>query len=181
MNEGTEDLILSESIREIENFPIDGVVYKDITTLLNNPKYYKALLNSLESRYADRNIDYIAGIDSRGFIFGAALADRLSLGFVPIRKKGKLPHDTYSETYDLEYGADTIEIHKDAFNNDTNAKVLLIDDLIATGGTAIAAHKLIEKTGAECVGACFILEVSELPGKTLLSGICSEIHIEIKE
>jgi adenine phosphoribosyltransferase len=81
----------------------------------------------------------------------------------------------------LEYGADTIEIHKDAFNNDTNAKVLLIDDLIATGGTAIAAHKLIEKTGAECVGACFILEVSELPGKTLLSGICSEIHIEIKE
>jgi adenine phosphoribosyltransferase len=181
MNEGTEDLILSESIREIENFPIDGVVYKDITTLLNNPKYYKALLNSLESRYADRNIDYIAGIDSRGFIFGAALADRLSLGFVPIRKKGKLPHDTYSESYDLEYGADTIEIHKDAFNNDTNAKVLLIDDLIATGGTAIAAHKLIEKTGAECVGACFILEVSELPGKTLLSGICSEIHIEIKE
>lgn len=172
--------LISQSIREIPNFPLDGVIYKDITTLLNDAVAFEALMQSLESRYQSVGIDYVAGIDSRGFIFGAALATRIKCGFVPIRKKGKLPHDTHAESYDLEYGADTIEIHTDAFRNKP-ANVLLIDDLIATGGTAVAAHNLIKKTGANCIEACFILKVDGLPGLKLLSDICPNIHIEVED
>jgi len=118
-------------------------------------------MKHLKNRYESYNLDYIAGIDARGFIFGAALANMLGIGFVPIRKKGKLPYTTVSEKYSLEYGYDEVEIHIDAFAKE-NARVLLIDDLLATGGTASAASKLIDKVGANCVEACFIVELAFL-------------------
>ncbi len=165
-----EKSIVEASIRDIPDFPKPGIVFKDITTLLNNPHAYKTLMDHLTSRYKDYGLDYVAGIDARGFIFGAALADRLGIGFVPVRKKGKLPYTTVSEKYALEYGVDEVEIHIDAFGdngrcNGSPAKVLLIDDLIATGGTAKAAANLINKVGAECVEACFILELTFLHGR----------------
>jgi len=165
-----EQAIISESIRDIPDFPKPGITFKDITTLLNNPHAYKTLMDHLTSRYKSYGLDYIAGIDARGFIFGAALADRLAVGFVPVRKKGKLPYTTVSEKYALEYGVDEVEIHIDAFGengycNGTPAKVLLIDDLIATGGTAKAAANLINKVGAECVEACFVMELMFLKGR----------------
>jgi len=156
--------IIEDSIRDIPDFPKEGIVFKDITTLLSNPKALDTLMSHLEERYKSYKLDYIAGIDARGFIFGAILADRLDIGFVPIRKKGKLPYTTLSESYALEYGEDEVEIHIDAFDN-KEAKVLLIDDLIATGGTAKAAENLIEKVGAHCVESCFILELSFLHGR----------------
>jgi len=156
--------IILNSIRDIPDFPKPGIVFKDITTLLGDPQAFNTLMNHLEERYKGKGLDYIAGIDARGFIFGAALADRLGVGFVPVRKKGKLPYTTVAEKYSLEYGFDEVEIHIDAFGENGNcngnpAKVLLIDDLIATGGTAKAAANLINKVGAECVEACFILEL----------------------
>jgi adenine phosphoribosyltransferase len=160
--------LISDSIRDIPDFPKEGIVFKDITTLLNNPKALQTLLNHLEAKYKEYDLDYIAGIDSRGFIFGTPLADRLGIGFVPIRKKGKLPSKTYSEKYELEYGFDEVEVHVDAFNNKKDARVLLIDDLIATGGTAEAAQKLIAKTGATCVECCFIINLKFLEGEKKL-------------
>ncbi|CAA6808775.1 MAG: Adenine phosphoribosyltransferase (EC [uncultured Sulfurovum sp.] len=156
--------IIESSIRDIPNFPKEGVVFKDITTLLNNPKALKTLMNHLEKRYKSYDLDYIAGIDARGFIFGSILADRLNIGFVPVRKKGKLPYTTVAEKYALEYGIDEIEVHIDAFPKE-NARVLLMDDLIATGGTAKAAASLLSKVGANCVEACFILELNFLKGR----------------
>ncbi len=155
--------IIKDSIREIPDFPKPGIKFKDITTLLNNKEAFNLLIEHLANRYKDYNLDYIAGIDARGFIFGAALATKLNLGFVPIRKKGKLPYTTVSEKYSLEYGFDEVEIHIDAFKKD-NAKVLLIDDLLATGGTASAASRLINKVGANCVEACFVIELTFLEG-----------------
>jgi len=170
--------IIESSIRDIPNFPKEGIVFKDITTILNNPKAFKTLMNHLEKRYKEYDLDYIAGIDARGFIFGAILADRLNIGFVPIRKKGKLPYTTVSEKYSLEYGFDEVEVHIDAFPKD-NAKVLLIDDLIATGGTAKAGVSLINKVGANCVEACFILELDFLNGKDgIETEVYSVIHID---
>nr|WP_321265504.1 adenine phosphoribosyltransferase [uncultured Sulfurimonas sp.] len=160
----TERKIIEDSIRDIKDFPKPGIVFKDITTLLNNKKAYSVLMNHLYQRYKEYNLDYIAGIDARGFIFGAALAQMLGLGFVPIRKKGKLPYTTISEKYSLEYGVDEVEVHIDAFSEIPNAKVLIIDDLIATGGTANAAATLVNQTGAECVEACFIIGLSFLDG-----------------
>ena len=170
--------IIESSIRDIPNFPKEGIVFKDITTILNNPKAFKTLMNHLEKRYKEYDLDYIAGIDARGFIFGAILADRLNIGFVPIRKKGKLPYTTVSEKYSLEYGFDEVEVHIDAFPKD-NAKVLLIDDLIATGGTAKAGVSLINKVGANCVEACFILELDFLNGKDgIETDVYSVIHTD---
>jgi len=165
-----EKEIILNSIRDIPDFPKPGIIFKDITTLLNNPKAFQTLMNHLETRYKSYKLDYIAGIDARGFIFGSVLADRLGIGFVPVRKKGKLPYTTVSEKYSLEYGFDEVEIHIDAFGenghcNGTPAKVLLIDDLIATGGTAKAAASLINKVGAECVEVCFIMELTFLKGR----------------
>ncbi len=157
--------IITNAIRDIHDFPEPGIVFKDITTLLNNADAYATLMEHLHERYRDYNLDFIAGIDARGFIFGSALAQMLHLGFVPIRKKGKLPHHTVSESYDLEYGSDEVEIHVDAFRGKKDAKVLLIDDLIATGGTAEAAVKLINKSDGECVEACFILGLNFLDGE----------------
>ncbi|MCF6310774.1 MAG: adenine phosphoribosyltransferase [Sulfurimonas sp.] len=164
----TERKIIEDSIRDIKDFPKPGIVFKDITTLLNNKEAYGVLMNHLYQRYKEYNLDYIAGIDARGFIFGAALAQMLGLGFVPIRKKGKLPYTTISEKYSLEYGIDEVEVHIDAFGNIPNAKVLMIDDLIATGGTANAAATLINQTGATCVEACFIIGLGFLDGQTKL-------------
>ncbi len=160
-----EKQIIQTAIRDIHDFPEPGIVFKDITTLLNNADAYATLMQHLKQRYETYNLDFVAGIDARGFIFGSALAQMLHLGFVPIRKKGKLPHDTVSESYDLEYGSDEVEIHIDAFRGIKNAKILLIDDLIATGGTAEAAVKLIQKSHGECVEACFILGLDFLDGQ----------------
>ncbi len=155
--------LIFDSIRDIPDFPKEGIVFKDITTLLNNKEAYQALMNHLEERYKSYNLDYVAGIDSRGFIFGAALADRLNIGFVPVRKKGKLPGTTVCEKYELEYGFDEVEIHLDAFPKE-NARVLLIDDLIATGGTANAAAKLVKHVKADLVEVCFLLNLTFLEG-----------------
>lgn len=159
-----EKKIIEESIRDIKDFPKPGIVFKDITTLLNNKEAYGVLMNHLYQKYKEYNLDYVAGIDARGFIFGAALAQMLGIGFVPVRKKGKLPYTTISEKYSLEYGIDEVEVHIDAFSEIPHAKVLLIDDLIATGGTANAATKLIKQAGAECVEACFIIGLNFLDG-----------------
>jgi adenine phosphoribosyltransferase len=156
---------LIKSIRDIPDFPKPGIVFKDITTLLNDSKAFRFLMDHLEARYKEYDFDFIAGIDSRGFIFGAPLADRLGIGFVPIRKQGKLPYTTIGEKYALEYGFDEIEVHIDAFKCEKEkAKVLLIDDLIATGGTAKAAANLINQAGAECVEACFLINLTFLQG-----------------
>ena len=179
MNE--KDLkLIKESIRVIPDFPKPGIEFKDITTLLNNKEAYNTLISHLVDRYKNYDLDYIAGIDARGFIFGAALASHLNLGFVPIRKKGKLPYTTVSQKYSLEYGYDTIEVHIDAFESDKKdgANVLLIDDLLATGGTASAAEKLIQRVGANCVESCFIIELTFLEGSKKLN---SPIYSIIKE
>lgn len=155
--------LIFDSIRDIKDFPKEGIIFKDITTLLNNKEAYQVLMNHLEDRYKSYKLDYIAGIDARGFIFGAALADRLNIGFVPVRKKGKLPGTTVCEKYELEYGFDEVEIHLDAFPIE-NARVLLIDDLIATGGTANAAAKLVKNLKADLVEVCFLLNLTFLDG-----------------
>ncbi len=159
-----ERKIIENSIRDIKDFPKPGIVFKDITTLLNDKEAYSVLMNHLYQKYKEYNLDYIAGIDARGFIFGAALAQMLGLGFVPIRKKGKLPYTTISEKYSLEYGVDEIEVHIDAFSDIPHARVLIIDDLIATGGTANAAATLVHQAGANCVEACFIIGLNFLDG-----------------
>jgi len=172
--------IIEGAIREIPDFPKQGIVFKDITTILNNEEAYGLLMDHLEERYDEMEFDFIAGIDARGFIFGATLARDLGVGFVPIRKKGKLPFTTISQKYALEYGMDEIEIHIDAFRGVPNARVLLVDDLIATGGTAIAAAKLIKMAGAECVEACFIMDLEFLGGSKKL-GELTKVYSVIGE
>ncbi|QKF58803.1 adenine phosphoribosyltransferase [Aliarcobacter lanthieri] len=174
-----QDVVLSEldknfllnSIRDVNDFPKPGIIFKDITTLLNNKDAFELLMNHLEERYKLYNLDFIAGIESRGFIFAAALATRLKIGFVPVRKKGKLPSTTVCEKYELEYGFDEVEIHLDAFNNKENARVLLLDDLIVSGGTAKASASLIKKLNANLVESCFLLNFTVLDGKDKLSKI----------
>ena len=164
---------LLDSIRDIPDFPKAGIVFKDITTLLNNSGAFNLLMAHLEERYKKMDLEYIAGIDSRGFIFGAALATRLGIGFVPIRKRGKLPSTTICEKYELEYGFDEVEIHIDAFKNKVGARVLLIDDLIATGGTAVAASKLVIDTRATLVEVCFLMNLTFLNGKEKVQKLAS--------
>ncbi len=159
-----EKQYLLSTIRDVPDFPKPGIVFKDITTLLNDAKAFTLLMDHLEERYRPYNLDFIAGIESRGFIFGAALATRLGIGFVPVRKAGKLPYTTVGEKYALEYGFDEIEIHIDAFRG-AKRRVLLIDDLVATGGTAEAAAKLIKKINEELVEACFIINLKFLQGE----------------
>jgi len=159
---------VKSSIRIVENFPKEGINFKDITTLLQDFEVFNSVIEHLYNRYKDMKIDYVAGVDSRGFIFGTPLALKLGVGFVPIRKVGKLPHDTHSVSYDLEYGSDTLQIHKDAFHN-KKANVLLVDDLLATGGTAEASLKLIEMTGSQCVEALFLINLKFLGGEKKLN------------
>lgn len=154
---------LQKYIRSIRDFPIKGIIFRDITTLLKEPLALKETLNQLLSFISGQKIDKVVGIESRGFIFGAMLANELKAGFVPVRKPGKLPAEKESQTYQLEYGLDKIEIHKDAIN--TGDKVLIHDDLLATGGTAEAACKLVEKLGGEVVQLSFIIELTFLNGR----------------
>jgi len=157
---------LYSHIRSINDFPKKGIVFRDITTLLKNFEAFNYAFERLYEKAKDLKIDKVGGIESRGFILGGALALRLGAGFVPVRKKGKLPAETVSETYYLEYGSDTVEIHKDAIQSGN--RVLLHDDLLATGGTALAACKLIEKLGGKIVQASFLIELSFLKGRERL-------------
>ncbi|RAX58136.1 adenine phosphoribosyltransferase [Helicobacter monodelphidis] len=170
MTEKEKNFILRH-IRSIPDFPKPGIVFRDITTLLNHAEAFEFLMQKLTERYQTYPLDYIAGIESRGFIFGAALASRLKKGFIPIRKKGKLPSTTITEKYALEYGFDEVEIHIDAFRGEEGCKVLLIDDLIATGGTAEAAVKLITSAKAKCIEACFLLNLLECQGTEKLKNL----------
>jgi adenine phosphoribosyltransferase len=160
---------LKKIIRTIPDFPKKGIMFRDITTLLLSGDAFSYAIDQLAERYKNQPIDLIAGIESRGFIFGAALAHQLKMGFVPIRKKGKLPGDVLRESYNLEYGTDSIEIHVGSINR--GQRVLLIDDLIATGGTIIAAHNLVKKTGGEVHEACFLVDLPEVGGAKRLQDL----------
>ncbi|OGO06938.1 MAG: adenine phosphoribosyltransferase [Chloroflexi bacterium RBG_13_56_8] len=159
---------LASLIRDVPDFPVEGVLFKDITTLLQNPKAFHEAVDRLAAHYADRKIDQVVSIESRGFIFGAPLAYKLGAGLVPIRKPGKLPAKTISMDYSLEYGTSTLEMHVDAI--EPGQKVLLVDDLLATGGSARAAIQLVEKLGGVVVGAAFLIELDFLHGAKQLEG-----------
>ena len=154
---------IKKAIRTIPNFPIDGIMFRDVTTLYSNTEAMKEVIKLTCNYWENKGLTIIAGIEARGFITGSIIANQLSLPFVPIRKKGKLPHNTLSQEYELEYGRATIEIHSDAVSGNDN--VLIIDDLIATGGTALASIELIKKLNANISGCSFIIDLPELGGK----------------
>ena len=158
---------IKNSIRNIPDFPKKGIQFKDITTALKKPNVLKEILDTCARHYNGQKIDYIVGIESRGFIFGTALAYLLGCGFIPIRKPGKLPAEVITREYALEYGTDRIEIHADALNKDD--RVLIVDDLLATGGTAEAAAELVKKLNAEIVGFAFLIELGDLHGRDKLT------------
>lgn len=158
--------IIKQKIRTVPHWPKQGIMFRDITTLLKDSEGFNHTIDLFVERYKDMQIDIVAGIESRGFITGAVLAHRLNLGFVPIRKPGKLPAETVSEEYQLEYGTDKIEVHIDAIQK--GAHVLLVDDLIATGGTALAACNLISKLGGKVVECSFIIDLIDIGGKKKL-------------
>ena len=160
---------IKNAIRTIPNFPIDGIMFRDVTTLYSNSEAMKEVIKLTCDYWRNEGLTSIAGIEARGFITGSIIANQLSLPFVPIRKKGKLPHDTLSQEYELEYGKATIEIHSDALNS--NDKVLIVDDLIATGGTALASIELVKKIGANVNGCTFIIDLPELKGKEKIEEI----------
>ena len=159
---------LKELIRTIPDFPEEGVMFRDITTALRDKQGLHAIIKDFTDRYTDRGIDYVLGADARGFIFGAAIAYNIGAGFVPARKIGKLPGETARVEYDLEYGTNTIEVHNDAFEKGAN--VLIVDDLLATGGTAAAMVKLVEMLGADVYELAFLIELEDLNGRDLLDG-----------
>lgn len=158
---------LEHYVRDIQDFPKPGILFKDITPLLGDPIATDLCLNALLSLLKDKNIDKVVGMESRGFFFGTMLADRLNAGFVPVRKPGKLPYDLVSESYQLEYGTDTLEMHADAIK--AGERVLIHDDVLATGGTAQATCKLVEKLGGEIVQCNFIMQLGFLNGKSKIS------------
>ena len=159
----SKEIDLSRYIRSIPDWPKKGILFRDITPLLADPQAFSAAVDALGADFTGVGIEYVAAVEARGFIFGAAVAERLGAGFVPIRKKGKLPGQTESITYDLEYGTDTLEVHRDAI--ESGAKVLMVDDLLATGGTMAAACKLIEKIAGKVVGIAFLVELADLRGR----------------
>ncbi len=159
---------LKSAIRDVKDFPKEGIVFKDITPLLHSPLLFKKIIDEMAKSCEGIKVDYIAGIESRGFIFGAALAYKLDIGFVPIRKKGKLPYTTVSASYSLEYGKDALEVHTDAFGKGDN--VLVIDDLLATGGTLKAVCEVIEKLEANVTKLICLIELSFLNGRDKLKG-----------
>jgi adenine phosphoribosyltransferase len=159
---------LKKTIRSIPDWPIKGVIFRDLTTLMQNPDAFRESIDLLYERYKDTNLDKVVGIDARGFVFGAVLAYKLGIGFIPVRKKGKLPSKTIQETYTLEYGEDTLEIHEDAVEK--GEKVVIVDDLIATGGTVGATVKLVNKLGADIVDCAFVVELPDLKGRDQIQG-----------
>jgi len=154
---------LADYIRSIADFPKKGILFRDITTLLKDKKAFKKAIDLLADNFKNKKIDYVVAVESRGFILGGAIAYRLGAGFVPVRKKGKLPYKTISVTYELEYGTDVLEMHVDALCK--GAKVLIIDDLLATGGTAKAVAQLVEKLEAKIIGIAFLIELTALKGR----------------
>jgi adenine phosphoribosyltransferase len=158
---------IKKMIRTIPDFPKKGIMFRDVTTLLKDPVGLKEIIDLFVKKYSDKEIDYVAGIESRGFIIGGILARDLGVGFIPIRKKGKLPGKVITQEYELEYGTDILEIHEDALEK--GDKVLLVDDLIATGGSCKAACDLIEKVGGEIVECAFIVDLPDLKGKEKLA------------
>jgi adenine phosphoribosyltransferase len=159
---------LKEHIRHVPDFPKPGILFYDITTLLQNRDAFKNAVEAMAAPYRDVEVDLVVGIESRGFIFGAAVADRLGLGFAPVRKPGKLPSKTRQVSYELEYGTDSLEVHEDAASN--GQRVLIVDDLLATGGTAAATVRLIRGLGATIVGVQFLIELVALAGREKLRG-----------
>ena len=158
---------LERYIRSIPDWPKEGILFRDITPLLADSKAFSAAVQQLCTGFANSDIEYVAAVEARGFIFGAAVAEKLGVGFVPIRKKDKLPFKTESVTYELEYGTDTLQVHTDAIKN--GAKILMVDDLLATGGTMAAACRLIEKISGNIVGITFLIELCELRGREKLT------------
>ncbi|MFN0218945.1 MAG: adenine phosphoribosyltransferase [Hyphomicrobium sp.] len=160
---------LEKLIRSIPDYPKPGIMFRDITTLLGDAKGLRKAIKAMAKPFEDEDVDAVAGIEARGFILGGAIADRLECGFIPIRKKGKLPHKTIGQEYTLEYGVDVIEIHEDAIRE--GQRILIVDDLIATGGTAEAAVKLVKRTGGEVVGATFVIDLPDLGGVARLKAM----------
>ena len=170
----TLEQTLREAIRTIPDYPKPGILFRDITTLLGNARAFRRAVDELVHPYAGSKIDQVAGIEARGFILGGAIAHQISAGFVPIRKKGKLPHETVRVAYSLEYGVDEMEMHKDAVK--PGQKVILVDDLIATGGTAEGAVKLLRQMGADIVAACFIVDLPDLGGRAKLEALGVDVR-----
>lgn len=168
---------VKEKIRAVPDFPKKGIIFRDITTGLKDAETLQVMVDYLCDQYKDCKIDYIAGIESRGFIFGMPMAYKLDCGFIPVRKPNKLPAETIKESYDLEYGSDSIEIHADAIEKGAN--VLVVDDLLATGGTAQAASKLVKKAGGNLVGAAFLIELEALNGRDKLTD-CGKVVSMLK-
>ncbi|MER2605291.1 MAG: adenine phosphoribosyltransferase [Siculibacillus sp.] len=169
---------LADTIRAIVDYPKPGIVFRDITTLLGNPRAFRRAVDELVQPYAGTGIEKVAGMEARGFILGGAVAHQLSAGFVPIRKKGKLPHETVSIAYSLEYGVDEMEIHRDAILK--GEKVVLVDDLIATGGTACAAVQLLRNLGADVVATCFVIDLPELGGADKLRAMGVPVRVLVQ-
>jgi adenine phosphoribosyltransferase len=165
---------LAASIRAIPDYPKPGIIFRDITTLLGDARAFRCAVDRLVLPFVGTKIDQVAGIEARGFILGGAAAHQLSAGFVPIRKKGKLPHTTVSIAYSLEYGVDEMEVHEDAVAK--GERVILVDDLIATGGTAEAATKLLQRLGAEVVAAVFVVDLPELGGRKKIEALGVPVH-----
>jgi len=159
---------LTRAIRNVPDFPQPGIQFKDITPVLSDPRLFASSIDHLTGHFKPGSIDAVVGIDARGFIFAAAAAYKLKCGFVPVRKKGKLPHHTYEQSYDLEYGSNTIAVHMDAVK--PGSRVVLVDDLLATGGTAGAAANLLQRLGAEILEGTFLIELSFLKGREKLKG-----------
>jgi len=165
---------VQDYIRTIPDFPHEGIMFRDVTTLFGDPRGFRIAIDQLLHPYAGQPIDKVVGLEARGFILGGAIAHQLSLGFVPIRKKGKLPGKTIEQDYTLEYGTATMEVHDDALQ--PGEKVLLVDDLLATGGTAEAGIKLIERMGAEVIGCAFVIDLPDIGGRAKLEGLGMDVH-----
>ena len=165
---------VKDYIRTIPDFPHEGIMFRDVTTLFSDPRGLRLAIDQLLEPYVGQKIDKVIGLEARGFILGGAVAHRLGVGFVPVRKKGKLPGKTISQDYKLEYGEATVEIHEDAL--EAGERVLIVDDLLATGGTAVAGIKLVEQLGAQVVSCAFVVDLPELGGRKVLTDMGLDVH-----
>ena len=165
---------IKDYIRTIPDFPHEGIMFRDVTTLFSDPRGLRLAIDQLLEPYVGQKIDKVIGLEARGFILGGAVAHQLGVGFVPVRKKGKLPGKTISQDYKLEYGEATVEIHEDAL--ESGERVLIVDDLLATGGTAVAGIKLVEQLGAQVVSCAFVVDLPELGGRKVLTDMGLDVH-----